>query len=144
MKGIVLAILLMQLGVVETAAQSLRVDDILTLLAQGPAKGSEGAPITIIEFSDFQCSYCRKFWQETLSRLEAEYVKPGQDPIRVSASGHPGRTIGFGRPGDRVRSGAWEILGVPRQAVCKSGPLCLYDGKSETLRKRAGSGYRCF
>ena len=78
MKWVVLAILLMQLGVVETTAQSLQVDDILTLLSQGPAKGSEGAPITIIEFSDFQCAYCRKFWQETLPRLEAEYVKPGK------------------------------------------------------------------
>ncbi|MGH7409972.1 MAG: DsbA family protein, partial [Candidatus Methylomirabilis sp.] len=78
MKWVVLAMLLMQLGVVETTAQSLQVDDILTLLSQGPAKGSEGAPITIIEFSDFQCAYCRKFWQETLPRLEAEYVKPGK------------------------------------------------------------------
>ncbi len=78
MKSAVLAMLLMQLGVVETTAQSRQVEDILTLLAQGPAKGSEGAPITIIEFSDFQCSYCRKFWKETLPRLEAEYVKPGK------------------------------------------------------------------
>lgn len=78
MKHLVFALLLMQLGIVETTAQSRQVEDILTLLAQGPAKGSEGAPITIIEFSDFQCSYCRKFWKETLPRLEAEYVKPGK------------------------------------------------------------------
>ncbi|MGH7472794.1 MAG: DsbA family protein, partial [Candidatus Methylomirabilales bacterium] len=78
MKRLVFAILLMQLGVVETPAQSRQVEDILTLLSQGPAKGSEAAPITIIEFSDFQCSYCRKFWKETLPRLEAEYVKPGK------------------------------------------------------------------
>jgi len=78
MKRLVLIILLMLLGFVEAGAQSLQVDDILTLLAQGPAKGAEGAPISIIEFSDFQCSYCRKFWKETLPRLEAEYVKPGK------------------------------------------------------------------
>ncbi len=78
MKRLVFAILLMQLGVVETPAQSRQVEDILTLLSQGPAKGSEAAPITIIEFSDFQCSYCRKFWKETLPRLEAEYVKAGK------------------------------------------------------------------
>jgi protein-disulfide isomerase len=40
----------------------------------GPAKGREDAPITIVEFSDFQCSFCWKFWKETLPRIEAEYI----------------------------------------------------------------------
>jgi protein-disulfide isomerase len=78
MKQVVLAILLMFLGVLETPAQSLQLEEILRVLGQGPAKGAESAPITTIEFSDFQCSYCRKFWNETLPRLEAEYVKPGK------------------------------------------------------------------
>ena len=78
MKGIVLAILLMQLALVETAAQSVQVEEVLRVLGQGAGRGAEAAPITIIEFSDFQCAYCRKFWQETLPRLEAEYVKPGK------------------------------------------------------------------
>jgi hypothetical protein len=43
MKRVVLAILLMQLGLVETAAQSLQLEDILTVLAQGLARGSGGA-----------------------------------------------------------------------------------------------------
>lgn len=44
----------------------------------GPAKGREDAPITIVEFSDFQCSFCRKFWKETLPKIEAEYIKTGK------------------------------------------------------------------
>ncbi len=46
--------------------------------APGPAKGREDAPITIVEFSDFQCSFCWKFWKETLPRIEAEYIKTGK------------------------------------------------------------------
>jgi protein-disulfide isomerase len=32
----------------------------------------------MVEFSDFQCSYCRKFWAETMPRLETEYVNTGK------------------------------------------------------------------
>ncbi|MFB3820296.1 MAG: DsbA family protein [Candidatus Methylomirabilales bacterium] len=44
----------------------------------GPSKGSAGAPVTIVEFSDFQCSYCRKFWRETLPRLDEKYLQTGK------------------------------------------------------------------
>jgi hypothetical protein len=44
----------------------------------GPSKGRADAPITVVEFSDFRCSYCRKFWRETLPRLEREYVATGK------------------------------------------------------------------
>ena len=40
--------------------------------------GSPDAPVTMVEFSDFQCSFCRKFWAETLPRLKETYIKTGQ------------------------------------------------------------------
>lgn len=46
--------------------------------APGPTKGRGDAPITIVEFSDFQCSFCRKFWKETLPKIEAEYINTGK------------------------------------------------------------------
>ena len=36
------------------------------------------APVTMVEFSDFQCSFCRKFWALTLPSLKETYIKTGQ------------------------------------------------------------------
>jgi protein-disulfide isomerase len=41
-----------------------------------PALGPVDAPITIIEFADFNCGYCRRFFQQTLGPLLDAY--PGK------------------------------------------------------------------
>ncbi len=38
-----------------------------------PSLGPDNAPITIIEFSDYQCSFCKKWQDEVLDRLLANY-----------------------------------------------------------------------
>lgn len=43
-----------------------------------PVKGAENAPVTIIEFSDFQCSFCGRFFTQTLPSLEKEYIETGK------------------------------------------------------------------
>ncbi len=48
------------------------------LLLPQRTKGSPDAPITIYEISDFQCPYCRQFWEETLPILEREYILTGK------------------------------------------------------------------
>ena len=40
--------------------------------------GSEDAPVTIIEFSDYQCSYCQRFWAQTLPEIKEEYIDTGK------------------------------------------------------------------
>lgn len=39
--------------------------------------GLDEAPIRILEFSDFGCSYCRKFHMETFDSLKADYIETG-------------------------------------------------------------------
>jgi protein-disulfide isomerase len=40
--------------------------------------GNAGAPVTVVEFSDFQCGYCRQHALETLPRIVEAYVDSGQ------------------------------------------------------------------
>jgi len=47
-------------------------------LDDDPVKGNPDAPITIVEFSDFQCPFCAKFHSTTLPQLEANYIDPGK------------------------------------------------------------------
>ena len=47
-------------------------------LDDDPVKGNLNAPITIVEFSDFQCPFCAKFHSTTLPQLEASYIDSGK------------------------------------------------------------------
>jgi len=40
--------------------------------------GKKDAPVTMIEFSDYQCPFCRRFFETTLPTLKAEYVETGK------------------------------------------------------------------
>ena len=51
---------------------------ITELLLKGePALGSSQAPVTIVEFSDFECPYCRVFHEQVLPSLKREYIDTG-------------------------------------------------------------------
>ncbi len=41
-------------------------------------KGSATAPIRVVEMSDFQCPWCRKFTVESADSLDREYVQTGK------------------------------------------------------------------
>ncbi len=55
-------------------------EDVLAVLQQdtGPRKGAPGAPVVMVDFSDFQCSYCAKFVTETLPKLDEHYFRTGK------------------------------------------------------------------
>ena len=41
-------------------------------------RGNPQAPITLLEYSDFTCGYCEKFFQETWPILFSEYIDTGK------------------------------------------------------------------
>ncbi|WP_394174853.1 DsbA family protein [Thalassotalea litorea] len=43
-----------------------------------PVKGSKDAKIAIIEFSDFQCPYCKRFEDETFALIDKNHIEKGQ------------------------------------------------------------------
>lgn len=43
-----------------------------------PIIGDKDAKLTIVEFSDFQCPFCKSFYDETLSQIKKEYVDTGK------------------------------------------------------------------
>ncbi|CAE6499073.1 MAG: DsbA family protein [Candidatus Nitrosotenuis sp.] len=43
-----------------------------------PILGNSFAPITIVEFGDYQCTYCMKFHSSSLETIKEEYIQAGK------------------------------------------------------------------
>ncbi len=56
----------------ESNLVALRLPDNL------PSMGSPDAPLLMVEFSDFQCPFCGRFFRNTLDYIKARYVKTGK------------------------------------------------------------------
>jgi protein-disulfide isomerase len=49
-----------------------------TLDTEVRMRGLATAPVTLIEYSDFTCGYCLKFFKDTWPRIQARYVDTGK------------------------------------------------------------------
>jgi len=47
-------------------------------LDDDPFKGNANAPVTVVEFSDFQCPFCSRFYTQTLPALQENYIDTGK------------------------------------------------------------------
>ncbi|QQG46497.1 MAG: DsbA family protein [Candidatus Niyogibacteria bacterium] len=65
----------------EQAAVAGLSDDAQTLLKiqeDDFVLGNPSAPVVFVEFGDFQCPFCGRFWSQTLPQIKEKYVKAGQ------------------------------------------------------------------
>ncbi len=63
----------------ETAdVQAERNTNIDLLMDDDPKLGSDDAPIVMVEFSDFQCPFCKRYYEDSYKQLKSEYVDTGK------------------------------------------------------------------
>lgn len=53
-------------------------NDIKVIEDDDPFLGEKNAKVTFIEFGDYQCFFCKKFWEDTLPQLKKEYIDTGK------------------------------------------------------------------
>lgn len=47
-------------------------------IGDSPSEGNKDALVTIVEFTDFQCPYCGKYYTETYSQIKENYIDTGK------------------------------------------------------------------
>lgn len=52
-------------------------------VGDSPSKGNKEAKVTIVEFTDYECPYCEKFYNETYKQLVQEYIDTGKVQLVV-------------------------------------------------------------
>jgi protein-disulfide isomerase len=72
-----LALCAASLGAQKTKADSMRVDSLLARADAGRIQGATNATLWVIEMSDFQCPYCKRWHDEVYPVIKREYVDKG-------------------------------------------------------------------
>jgi len=54
------------------------LSDVLKITKDDVILGDPNAPVTIIEYSDYQCPFCKRFFDETELQLRKDYIETGK------------------------------------------------------------------
>lgn len=61
---------------IETESSSLTTSNLID--GGSPIMGNSNAPITILEWGDYQCTFCYKFHQNTLNTIQEDFINTGK------------------------------------------------------------------
>ncbi len=61
--------------------------EIVVSIDDDPIKGDKNAPVTIIEFSDYECPFCKRSYDNVFGKLDEEYISKGK--VRVVFRDYP-------------------------------------------------------
>jgi protein-disulfide isomerase len=82
-------------------------------VGNGPARGPATAQVTIVEFSDFQCPYCKRV-EETLARIRREYgdkvrIVWRDMPLSFHARAEPAAELARAARAQKGDAGFWTV-----------------------------------
>lgn len=60
------------------AAAAGEPPDVVVAVTGHPTRGSRDARLTLVEFSDYECPFCGRYFRETLPQIERDYVQTGK------------------------------------------------------------------
>lgn len=72
-----------------------KVDPSKISLEGEPALGDKDAPVTMVEFADYQCPFCRKYASETFDQIKENYIDTGK--VRFVYKDFPLEQLGHNR-----------------------------------------------
>jgi protein-disulfide isomerase len=61
-----------------TAGRTVAAGPVRVSLMDAPTLGRADAPVTIVEFSDYQCPFCQRFFATTLAAIRKDYIDAGK------------------------------------------------------------------
>lgn len=64
--------------VVDDSTEGSDVMDMTVLIDDDAIKGDINAPVTIVEFSDYECPFCAKYVEQTMPQIMENYVDTGK------------------------------------------------------------------
>lgn len=64
--------------VIKEAPTELPPTNMNALIDDDSIKGNPNAPVTIVEFSDYECPFCERFYSQTFKQIQEQYIDTGK------------------------------------------------------------------